>query len=175
MAKSHGIAFKPVLVGGAAAELMSAGQFTSGDFDFVTPWQEAFEEALLGLGFIRPNAPGEMTKGLIHPATQTSVEVVGSRLMDNQADSRRTFEVNVAGRGLRVISVEDLIADRLAQYVESAGKRLSMLEQAMVIYQLSPALARPADDGYLERRIRDETAGEYSLGDLKRALDDYVD
>jgi len=171
MIKRPGVDFKPVLVGGAAAELMSGGMFTSGDFDFVTPWQEAFEEALIGLGFVRPILPGHISRGLLHPPTQTSVEVVGSRLMDGAADGRRTFEVRIGEGAVRVIAVEDLIADRMAQYGESRRQRVELLQQAKVIFQLD-GLAGQVDEEYLDRRIRHETANEFGLEDLKRALDD---
>src|SRR5262245_41499635 len=42
----------PVLVGGAAVEFYTGGAVVSGDFDFVTPHHQVFEEILPKYGFI---------------------------------------------------------------------------------------------------------------------------
>jgi hypothetical protein len=62
---------------------------------------------------------------------------------------------------VRILSLEDLIADRMGQY--ASGTAREMLEQAR---QLLP-LVSEADRDYLERRIRTETMGDYGVEDLK--------
>jgi hypothetical protein len=59
-----------------------------------------------------------------------------------------------------LISVEDLIADRMGQY--GSGTAPDRLEQARTLLSLHP----DADMAYLERRIREESMGEYGVEDL---------
>lgn len=53
----------------------------------------------------------------------------------------------------RILSVEDLIADRMGQYASGAAPEMG--EQAAILFALHPGL----DRAYLERRIRDESCG----------------
>jgi hypothetical protein len=62
---------------------------------------------------------------------------------------------------VRILSLEDLIADRMGQY--ASGTAREILEQAR---QLLP-LVSEADRDYLERRIRTETMGDYGVEDLE--------
>jgi hypothetical protein len=58
---------RPVLVGGAAAEYYSGSALATGDFDVTTPSQEALEEELQHLGFVRPSGAGKSLRGWVHP------------------------------------------------------------------------------------------------------------
>jgi hypothetical protein len=58
---------RPVLVGGAAAELYTTSALTTGDFDFCSPVQSELEEEMQRLGFVRPSGAGSLLKGWIHP------------------------------------------------------------------------------------------------------------
>jgi hypothetical protein len=62
---------------------------------------------------------------------------------------------------MRVLSLEDMIADRMGQY--ASGTARDMLEQAR---QLLPLVSK-ANRDYLERRIRTETMGDYGVEDLE--------
>lgn len=66
------------------------------------------------------------------------------------------------GRHVRVISIEDLIADRMGQY--ASGTAPEMLEQARLLFALSADL----DQDYLDRRIRTESVGDYGIEALGR-------
>ena len=61
-----------------------------------------------------------------------------------------------------IVAVEDLIADRMGQY--ASGTAPAMREQARALLRLHP----DADIGYLEKRIRFETAGEFGADDVGR-------
>ena len=68
----------------------------------------------------------------------------------------------VGGDGLcRIISVEDLIADRMGQY--ASGTARDRLDQARILLGLHP----DAEMDYLERRIREETLGDYGIEDIQ--------
>lgn len=88
--------------------------------------------------------------------------MVGSRLLDGHADTSLLQMIEVETHGtVVVISVEDLIADRMGQYASGAAK--DMLGQAKALFTLSEGL----DFHYMERRIREETANTYGVQDLE--------
>jgi hypothetical protein len=151
----------PVLVGGGAAELYSGSAINTGDFDVVTGFQEAFGEALLREGFQRPIGPGHAPLGWHHPELKLGFEVVSSTLLDGLADRERVRLFSFAEDGwVAVISVEDMIADRMGQY--ASGTAPEMLDQARTLFALYP----DADLDYLERRIREETLNDHGIDDL---------
>lgn len=154
----------PVLVGGAAVELYSGSMIATGDFDVVTARQDVLEAALKEHGFIKPSGPGMMTRGWIHPDLKLGFEVVGTALMDGLADRDRVRLIDTGdGEQFSVISVQDLIADRMGQH--HSGTAPEMLEQARILF----SLYRNEDISYMERRIREETANEYGIADLQSA------
>ena len=155
----------PILVGGAAVELFTGGQVTSGDFDFVSASQDEFFAELLTLGFVRSQGPGWLTRSLLHPELGFGVQVVSGHLMDGRADRSRVRLLAIDdSRETRVIACEGLIADRMAL----AGRQIreDMKNQAVRLYQLAGGL----DDAYLDRRIRTETGDVASLETLREWL-----
>jgi hypothetical protein len=152
----------PVLVGGAAVELYSSSAVTTGDFDVVTGAQQAFEAALQQLGFVQPSGPGVATRGWIHPELKLGFEVVSATLLDGNADRDRILRLDLGSDGeVAVISIEDMIADRMGQY--ASGTARDMGEQARLLLLLHS----DADLAYLDRRIREETAGDYGAADVR--------
>jgi hypothetical protein len=152
----------PVLVGGAAAELYSASTITTGDLDVVTGRQSAFEDALREQGFSRPLGPGHTPLGWIHPELMLGFEVVSGSLLDGMAESARVRLIEFAPDGtVAVISLEDMISDRMGQY--ASGTAPEMLSQAQILFALHP----DADLAYLERRIREETSGDHGIASLE--------
>jgi hypothetical protein len=149
---------RPILVGGAAAEFYSQSAITTGDFDLCTFRQAELEEELQRLGFVRPSSAGQMLKGWIHPELKLGFEVVADTPMDGAFDRDTLVMVENTGAGAFVmISVEDLIADRVGQY--ASGSAPDRLDQARTLFRLQTAVDRP----YLDRRIREETAGDYDI------------
>jgi hypothetical protein len=154
---------RPILVGGAAAELYSASALMTGDVDICTTRQPELEEELQRLGCIRPAGAGQMLKGWIHPELKLGFEVVAEVPMDGNVDAAHIRLVEPIGESslFRVISVEDLIADRMGQY--ASGTARDRFDQARILLALHPQ----ADMDYLERRIREESMGDYGVEDLK--------
>lgn len=154
---------RPILVGGAAAELYSLSAVNTGDFDICTIRQSELEEELRQLGFVRPSGSGAMLKGLAHPDLRLGFEIVAEVPMDGNVDAAHVRLVEPIGGGalFRVISVEDLIADRMGQF--ASGSAPDRREQARLLLGLHPGV----DRAYLERRIRQESMGDYGLADLK--------
>lgn len=160
----HALGFqRPILVGGAAAEFYSQSAINTGDFDLCTPRQDALEEEMQKVGFVKPSGAGQMTKGWIHPELRLGFEVVADIPMDGGYD-RDTLALieNFTDEGaFVVISVEDLIADRMGQY--ASGTARDRLQQAQTLYRLHPSL----DKVYLDRRIREETINDYGIEALE--------
>lgn len=154
---------RPILVGGAAAEFYTVSALTTGDFDICTLRQPELEEELRKLGFIRPSGAGTMLKGWIHPELKLGFEVVAEVPMDGNVDAAHVRLVQPEGETalFRVISVEDLIADRMGQY--ASGTAPDRREQARILLALHP----DADIAYLEGRIREESMGDYGVEDIQ--------
>lgn len=151
-----------VLVGGAATALQTAGAFMSGDFDVVAPNDGAFDRAMAAAGFLSEGGLGHGAGGWFHPsAPQYAVELVTPPLFDGRADPERLLRLTVRGASIVLPSIEDLIADRLAQHAVASGADLSRLEQARALLRM----AKHVDRHYLERRIVEE-GGNPALLDL---------
>lgn len=154
---------RPILVGGAAVEFWSNSAINTGDFDLCTPRQEVLEEEMLRAGFVRPAGIGQLLRGWVHPGLKLGFEVVANTPMDAAFDRDTLVLVeNFSAEGsFVVLSVEDLIADRMGQY--ASGTAADRIDQARALYQLHPEL----DLVYLERRIREETMGDHGVESVK--------
>lgn len=154
---------RPVLVGGGAVEFYTGSAVMTGDIDVTSPVQPELEDELRKLGFIRPSGPGKSTRGWIHPDIGLGFEVVGDDPMDgNVPISALVLTQAVPGEPeLVLLSVEDMIADRMGQY--ASGTAREMLAQSRELYALPIELNRD----YLDRRIREETFGDYGIEDLE--------
>jgi hypothetical protein len=158
---------RPVLVGGAAVEFHTGSFVVSGDFDFVTDNQLAFEEALIGHGFRREDRANRLLRGLHHPQLGLGVEVVSGRLFDGRSDLHRVQLVEIVdGKAVAIAAVEDLIADRMGQYASTRNRVPEMLDQAIQLFRL----AEHVDESYLGKRIGEETGGELDLTYLKEQM-----
>jgi hypothetical protein len=152
---------RPILVGGAAVEYYSGSAIMTGDIDLTSPVQPELEEELIALGFTKPVGLGHTPLGWVHPELKLGFEVVASTPLDGAVDRARIALVDLETGAFAIIPVEDLIADRMGQH--ASGTAPEMLAQATSLFKLHPDL----DRAYLERRIRQETAGEYGLERLE--------
>jgi hypothetical protein len=154
---------RPVLVGGAAAEFWTSSALSTGDFDICTPSQSELDEELQRFGFVKPSGKGQLIKGWIHPELKLGFEVVADVPMDGNVDAAHILLVQPIGEKaqFRIISLEDLIADRMGQY--ASGTAQDRLDQARILLSLHP----DADFDYLERRIREESFGDYGVKDVQ--------
>jgi hypothetical protein len=97
---------KPVLVGGSAVELYTGGAYTTGDLDFVGTVTSAVARKLLGAGFTRSG------RHFIHEDGRIFLDFPGSQLDPGV----QAVRVTMAGREVLLISLEDIIIDRLAAW-----------------------------------------------------------
>lgn len=153
---------RPVLVGGAAVEIYSGGIIATGDFDIVVGRDDVLEDVFVAMGFERPRGAGVATRGWVYRDLRLGFEIVDSVLLDGAADrSRVRMFSSRAEDDFEIISVEDLIADRMGQY--ASGSAPDMLGQAEILFDLY----YDADMDYLERRIREETLNEHGIATLR--------
>ena len=115
---------------------------------------EALERALLAEGFIREHRPGRLLRGYYHPAHPAYAFEHGSGpLFDGRADCSRLIRLAIHGQTHIILpSVEDMIADRLAQHEIASPTDDSRLRQARMLFWVTDAL----DHAYLLQRIGDE-------------------
>lgn len=154
---------RPILVGGGAAEYFSGSALMTGDIDLCSPVQSELEAEMRAQGFVKPTGPGKSTRGWIHPDLGLGFEVVADVPMDGNIDAKRLLLIEdiAPGQAFAIISVEDLIADRMGQY--ASGTARDRLDQARTLLRLHP----DADRAYLDRRIREETFGDHGIDDVE--------
>ncbi len=154
----------PVLVGGAAVVILTAGTFFSGDFDFVHSDDQALSRALLDRGFVEERRPGMLRVGWYHPGHPGfGFQQVSGPLFDGRSDPARHLTLGLPGGGeVRLPAVEDLIADRLGQQAVASPTDRSRLDQARVML----ALAEGVDPVYLRRRVLEESGDPELLGGI---------
>ena len=89
-------------------------------------------------------------------------EIVASVPMDGSVNREHIFLIDdfIDEGAYAIISVEDLIADRMGQF--ASGSAPEMLGQAAALLRLHP----DAEMVYLESRIRTETGGELGVEDI---------
>jgi hypothetical protein len=148
-----------VLVGGAAVAILTAGMFPSADFDVVASADPEFETSMAEHGFLREDRPGYLRIGfyhLDHPGY--GFQQVSGSLFDGRSERGRVVRITVQAGEIVLPSVEDLIADRLAQHAVASPTDDSRLRQAKFLYRLTENL----DMEYLYRRIMAED-GDPSL------------
>jgi hypothetical protein len=129
---------KPILVGGSAVEFYTRGVCKSIDIDLLGD-RESLVKLLEDMGFSRTGRHWFYTKDI-------GIEIVGS-----SAEGRRVNEVLHEGKLIRIISIEDLIVDRL-----NACKHWKShydCEQAQV---LAGAYWDKLDTEYLKSRMKEE-------------------
>jgi len=96
----------PVVVGGAAVELYTGGAYTTGDIDLVGSVSPRAAQALKKVGFDRHG------RHWVLESAQVFVEFPGEALDPDEKSSWLEFE----GHRVRVISIEDLLVDRLGAW-----------------------------------------------------------
>ena len=151
-----------VLVGGAAIALYTDGEFLSCDFDVVAGADDAFAAAMLLHGFKREDRLGHLLVGFYHPDHPGyGVQQVTPPLFDGRSDVNRLVRLSVTPPGeVTLPSVEDMIADRLAQHAVASPTDMSRLEQARALF----ILAHDPDRDYLARRITEEGGDPALIG-----------
>lgn len=102
------IGIRPILVGGAAVELYTLGGYATADIDVVMPSVPKVDDLMSRLGFQKEG------RFWVRKDLQLFIEAPSDTLA---GDYDRVIEVDINGKPVYVIGVEDLIIDRLNAYV----------------------------------------------------------
>lgn len=97
---------RPVLVGGAAVELLTTGAYTTGDIDLVGTVPGGVAKDLAAEGFVRSG------RHWVHEQAQVFLEFPSSAL----AEGEQAVLLQVGGCEVLAISPEDLLAERLSAW-----------------------------------------------------------
>lgn len=129
---------KPILVGGSAVEFYTRGTCKSIDIDLLGD-RETLVKLLEDMGFSKTGRHWFYTKDI-------GIEIVGS-----SAEGRRVNDVLHEGKVIRIISIEDLIVDRLNACKH--WKSQYDCEQGQVLFG---AYRDKLDMDYLKSRMKEE-------------------
>ena len=96
----------PVLVGGAAVEILTGGAYTTGDLDFVGSVPASIQRDFEANGFTKSG------RHWIHEQAEVFLEFPGDAL----APEERAVRQEAYGYEVVIVSVEDLLVDRLGAW-----------------------------------------------------------
>ena len=131
----------PVLVGGAAVEILTGGAYTTGDLDFVGSVPPSVRDILEENGFKRSG------RHWIHEVAEIFLEFPGDALDPKE----RAIRHEAYGYNLILVSLEDLLVDRLGAWAH--WKSGVDGANAFLLYRICRS---EIDDDRLTRRAREE-------------------
>jgi hypothetical protein len=100
----------PIIVGGQAVEIYTQGSYTTGDIDIKAP-REITETILTEWEFVKVGRPW------INRELDIYVDWLGSSLEEGEEAERRTAIIKITDQlDIRVLSIEDLVIDRLSAF-----------------------------------------------------------
>lgn len=145
---------RPVIVGGNAVEFYTLGGYATADIDLVVAEREAVDRCLCAFGF------GREGRHWYSEELDLAVEIPGSVLA---GDPARVTEVEIDGRLVYLIGLEDLVIDRLNALVHWRSARDGDWAEQMLALHFDEV-----DFDYLRRRAETEEVGNALEEMLKR-------
>jgi|SRR6056297_687419 len=134
----------PIIVGGEAVEIYTNGQYTTGDID-IKGNLSCIAEILEHAGFHRNHGV------FYHSELDLAIDWLGGNLEQGEEAENRAINIKVREKlYIRVISVEDLIVDRLCAAKFWADKESE--QWAKILWEVKSDL----DMGYLLKRASEE-------------------
>jgi len=135
----------PIIVGGEAVELYTQGSYTTGDIDIKSA-PDVTEAILKEWGFMRAG------RAWLNKELDIYIDWLGSSLAEGEEAEKRVTTIRIAeGLEVRVISVEDLVIDRLGAF-KWWGDMDSLL-WARVLINVKKSIDR-LDEDYLRERAK---------------------
>lgn len=138
----------PIIVGGMAVELYTQGSYTTGDIDIKAD-KDILEKILTEWNFVR--------KGRVwfNEEFDIYIDWLGSSLNEGEEAEKRVNTIIVAeDLEIRVISIEDLMIDRLNAY--KWWKDEDSLLWVNVLLKIKEAIGEKVDRNYLMKRAQEE-------------------
>lgn len=150
---------KPIVVGGEALEIYTQGSYTTGDIDIKAP-KELLGRVLEGLNFKK------MGRLWINEQLDIYIDWLGESLDEGNEAEERVVEIELSeDLKVRLISIEDLIVDRLNAYKWWADQDSKMW--AEILLEISKAINYSIDWEYLNRRSIKENLQDI-IGELRQ-------
>ncbi|MDY0040567.1 MAG: hypothetical protein RBS57_09670 [Desulforhabdus sp.] len=138
----------PIVVGGEALEIYTQGNYTTGDIDIKSSYEQ-MEATLLEMGFRKRG------RAFYSEELDIYIDWLGATLDEGAEAERRTVLVEIdEDHFIRLISVEDLIMDRLnaAKWWKDSDSRM----WARVLAKVKQETGEPLDVKYLQQRAEAE-------------------
>ncbi|MFN3740256.1 MAG: hypothetical protein ACK4TF_06230 [Thermodesulfovibrionales bacterium] len=138
----------PVIVGGMAVEIYTQGSYTTGDIDLKAE-KDLLEKTLTEWNFVKSG------RIWFNEELDIYIDWLGSTLDEGKEAQKRVNRI-IIGEGLEinVLSIEDLIIDRLNAY--KWWKDEDSLVWAKVLLKVKEATGEPVDRDYLTERALEE-------------------
>jgi len=136
---------QPIIVGGQAVEIYTQGSYTTGDID-IKASREMTDAILKAWGFVKAG------RTWINKELDIYVDWLGSSLEEGEEAEKRVSIIKVTDQlDIRVISIEDLVIDRLGAF-KWWGDTDSLL-WAKVLIGVKKSIDR-LDESYLFERAK---------------------
>src|SRR5579859_8135960 len=100
------VGVQPIVVGGAAVEFYTGGEYATGDLDLIAPEGRELAVVMTALGFEKRG------KSWTHEARSIFVEFPSPTLRPNED----WVTVQIHGVDVRIVSPEDLVVERLRSF-----------------------------------------------------------
>jgi len=139
---------EPIIVGGLSLEIYTQGSYTTGDIDIKAP-KDTLEKILRDWGFVKRG------RAWLNESLDIYIDWQGSNL-DEGASAEERVNTIIVGDGLeiKVISIEDLIIDRLSAV--KFWKDEDSLIWAKVLIKIKEATGEGLDIFYIKKRAEEE-------------------
>jgi len=145
----------PVLVGGGAVEVYTHGGYVTGDLDLICDAAIA-RKILTGWGF----SSAGFSRTFYRPEMDLYVELLGAQDVNGDPEATSRVEAMLVGGTMLfcIISLEDLIIDRLLAFVHWGHRESALWAQAMMKGAL--VLEEQLDTGYVRRKLSEQEDAE---------------
>ncbi len=116
------LGFRAIVIGGLAVEFWTQGEYTTADIDLYLPWTPEVDAALASVGFRKQGRHWTL------PEHEIFVEAPAATIRESEEIDQVGLPTGTAAL---VLAVEDVIVDRLHQFV--AGGHSDVFEQAVAL------------------------------------------
>jgi len=138
----------PIVVGGEAVEIYTQGSYTTGDIDIKSP-KSLTEEILKEWKFKKTG------RCWVNKKFDIFIEWLGESLNEGREAEKRVNTIEIAkGLRIKVISIEDLVIDRLN--AAKWWKDTDSLMWAKVLLKVKRELGEKVDLKYLKKRAKEQ-------------------
>ena len=138
----------PIIVGGEALEIYTQGAYTTGDIDLKAPFKLT-ETILKEWDFVKGG------RTWVNEEFDIYVDLLGEALDEGPEAEKRVEQIEISqGKVIRVLSIEDLVIDRLNATKWWGDKDSKMWVKIM--FEICRKMGKDIDMDYLKKRASSE-------------------